>query len=161
MQHRRTYDKITGKKNSLIWRHSGFTFCRCGKEGFALIETVIATLIMGITVGGLLSTFVMGRVNVAKAKHRMQATNIVQLQMEVFRNTQYGSIASQASTPVLLDNNGTTGTGDDLMAAIRTDVVEIFSGCKQVTVTLDWNELSSGGGESALSEQMVTMISQR
>ena len=130
------------------------------EKGVTFIEIMISALILSISIGGMLTTFVMGRVSVAKAKHRIEAFNLIQEKMEIIRDTSYSSIVTELPASVTIDNAGTTATTDDLIGQRSVNVNEVVaSGYKEVTVTIIWTE-HKWGGSNQVSENVVTVVSQ-
>ena len=129
------------------------------EKGVTFIEIMISALILSISIGGMLTTFVMGRVSVAKAKHRIEAFNLIQEKVEIIRDTSYSSIVSESSTPVTIDNAGTTGTADDLIGQRSVDWINYPNEPKEITVTITWTE-RKWGGSNQVSESVVTIVSQ-
>ncbi|MFQ5680660.1 MAG: prepilin-type N-terminal cleavage/methylation domain-containing protein [Candidatus Omnitrophota bacterium] len=52
------------------------------KKGFTLVEIIIASLIMAVTIGGLFSVFVAGGRFVQRAQRRLRAFNVAQAEIE-------------------------------------------------------------------------------
>ena len=129
------------------------------KKGVTFIEIMISALILSISIGGMLTTFVMGRVSVAKAKHRIEAFNLIQEKVEAIRDTSYASIANESPASVTIDNAGTAATTDDLTGQRSVSVNEVVvDGYKEVTVTITWTE-HKWGGSNQVSENVVTVVS--
>ncbi len=128
------------------------------KKGVTFIEIMISVLILSLSLGGMLTTFVMGRISVAKAKHRIEAFNLIQQKVEELRDTGYSSIPiGESSENVTIDNAGTVATVDDLIG--QRKVIVTGSDYKEITVTITWTE-RKWGGSNQVSESVVTVVSQ-
>ena len=125
------------------------------KSGITFIETLMSVLVMGMVLGGMLGTFIMGRVSLAKAKHRHAACALIQQKLEEFTDTAYDSISDAAETKVTLDP-GSSSSGDELLCS-RTTTVSSLSYGKEVTVTVSWTE-RSWGGQKSVSESAATIF---
>ncbi len=127
------------------------------KKGLTLIEAVFATLLLGLTIALVLGTFVLGRVSANKAKHRIEALNLVSAKIEDLKNASYDAIGDESAVSVLLDNGATPlDTSDDLIGS-RTVSIQSFGDYKQIDVTITWSEPSWGSFTSA-QESLITLI---
>ena len=150
------------------------------KKGITLIEMIISVLILGLALGAMLGSFVIGRVSATKAKHRIEAANLARQGMEWIKDQSYaglprGIAAITPSYPYQISNNSViidVGEdvdgdgilveidGDELTGSRITQVKPIGTPEEylEVTVTVAWADLS-WGGTSNVSERLVTIIS--
>ena len=77
------------------------------RKGVTLVETVVAAVILGITVGILLNSFVTGRVAAAMSRHHLQAAELARQKMEMLRELGYNNIVGNEQYPVTIDDGGT------------------------------------------------------
>ena len=130
------------------------------KKGLTLVEMVISALILGMTLGAMLGTFIIARIGATKAKHRIEVMNLLRGKIEELKDTDYDDIVDEGTEPVSIDigPDGVRDTDDDLVGE-QSVSVEDKTGYKEVTVTISWDDLSWGGGSTAVSEELVTLIS--
>ncbi len=129
------------------------------EKGVTFIEIMISALILSLSLGGMLTTFVMGRISVAKAKHRIEAFNLIQEKVEEIKDASYGNIAVGTVTEsnIIIDL-GSSASGDELIGTRVTNVTTVTEG-KQITVTITWTE-RKWGGSNQITESIVTIVSQ-
>lgn len=120
------------------------------KNGLTLVEMVVSVLILGLALGVMLGTFVMGRMSATKAKHHIEAMNHARAAMELLKNNL--SAASSTEWNDLKNNVSATLPGGNLH-----DPNISGTGLKTVTVTISWNERQS---PPPISEKLVTLISE-
>ncbi len=151
--------------------------------GFTLAEVAIAVLLFGLTVGGLYSAFLMGRVATFRARHQAQVTNLLQAKLEALWAGSYDDVQDQDPTEVIVDpgSDGEWGTSDDLVGRLRVEVDDRMDldddgdrteeeidldgdgtndPCKPVHVSLTWESFSFGGHRS-LTVSLDTLIAKR
>ena len=150
------------------------------KKGFTLIELLIATVISTITLSALLSAFVVGRMSATRAKHHMQAINLVRTRIEWAKDQGYatlsrGTAGITADYPYRISDNEVIidvgndidddgifdeEDGDELKGRRITQVQPVGAPEQyvEVTVTVSWNARTMTGSVSA-SEQLITLIS--
>jgi type IV pilus assembly protein PilV len=81
---------------------------RCNKSGFTLIEIIIALLILGVGLVGLLALFPVGFDAAGKASNIITATFLAQEQMEELKRDGYGgSTLTTALSTTTPNPNGT------------------------------------------------------
>ena len=153
------------------------------KDGFTLVEVVIAIILLGLVIGGMLTTFVMGRISTYHARYRTQATSLMQSKAEELLAGTYDEIQSKGPIDLIVDpgKDGEWGTGDDMNGTMVVEVADVndldFDGdtseqeidvdldgqndtCKAVTIRLDWF-CTSYGGDRSMSARLDTLISKR
>ena len=132
--------------------------CKRYVRGVTFVEVIVSVLILGVALSGMLGTFVIGRVNIVKARHRLEVAYLLQQTMEYLQDTDYENIAD-SSESVTIDNAGTVDTSSDDLTGVRSIVVSTIAGAgglyKSVTVKLVWTE-RSWGGEGGVSEELIT-----
>lgn len=128
------------------------------KNGMTLVETLLSIFILGIGLSAVLTTFVVGKMSVARAKHRIEVRNILRARMETLKNTTYKDIVSSGPDNVIIDPGPDLieATSDDLTGSETITVID-KTGYKQVTLTLSWGELG-WGSDKTVSEEVVTYI---
>jgi len=116
------------------------------EKALTLIEMIISVLILGLALGAMLGTFVMGRISATKAKHHIEAMNHARAAME-----QY---IDDGTTYTLPDGDIKTLDGDCSVVptTYATDI-------KKVVVTISWTDRSMGGSRT-VSEELVTLVSE-
>ena len=153
------------------------------KDGFTLVEVVIAIILLGLVIGGMLTTFVMGRISTYHARYRTQVTNLMQSTAEELTAGTYDEIQSEGPINLVIDpgGDGEWGTDDDMNGTMVVQVADVndldFDGdtseqeidvdldgendtCKTVTIRLDW-VCTSYGGDRPMSARLDTLISKR
>ncbi|MBN1919467.1 MAG: prepilin-type N-terminal cleavage/methylation domain-containing protein [Verrucomicrobia bacterium] len=143
---------------------------RARKSGFTLVELAVAVLLFGLVVGGLCTTFLMGRVATYRARHQIQASLLLQAKLEELRAGSYEDVLDWGPVNVVLDPGRDIewGTDDDLTGEIQVEVLDLIDldgdgekdTCKLVRVTLTWQSYSLGG-ERTLSVFLDTLIAKR
>ena len=119
-------------------------------KGFTLVEAVVSILILGIALGVLLASFMMGRMSVVVAKHRIEAMNHARAAMEQYINKQ---------TTYILPDGDIKSLGGSCPAPNVTLDYSGYSGLSKIVVTISWNEQSLGT-DRPVSEQLVTLLIQ-
>lgn len=117
------------------------------RRGFTLVEAVVSILILGIALGIMLIVFMMSRMSVAMAKHRIEAMNHARAAMEQLINNRTASLTLPDGDIKCLGGSYSrviTGTG---------------TGIIQIVVTISWNEPSMGSSHP-VSEQLVTLVAE-
>lgn len=118
------------------------------KSGFSLVEVVVALVILGLAISGMLTAFVMSRRNVNFASRRIEALNLITERIENLR----GKVGVSGITPGNNELGG--GVYDPDPAPVSGDLATVFGGqrayiiqdnvagtdLKQVTVTVTWTE---------------------
>ena len=126
-------------------------------KGLTLVESVISLLILAITIGALLGTFVIGRIGAAKARHRLVAMNLCRARMEWTKEQPSATLAGLAGS----GSSESDVAGAELLSDTRQTQVTLDSDMNfVVTVTMQWTEQSWGGSNSA-SEELVSVINRR
>jgi prepilin-type N-terminal cleavage/methylation domain-containing protein len=137
------------------------------KGGFTLAELAIAVLLFGLVVGGLYTTFLMGRVAAFRARHQAQSTLLLQAKLEELYVGAYADVQNEGPTEVVIDPGADRewntdddvvgdlvvlvqdvldldGDGDTTEAEIDLDGDGTNDECKPVRVTLTWQSYSLG-----------------
>lgn len=151
------------------------------KKGLTLVEMVISVLILGLALGAMLGTFVIGRVSATKAKHHIQAMNLARARMEWIKDQSYAGLPRGVATvtpayPYRISDNPVTidvgrdvdgdgdldNDGDELTGSRITQIKPIGTPEEylEVTVTVTWTERLLGGGSRQANEQLKTLISE-
>lgn len=152
---------------SLHNKGKAFGGCRLsgGKKGITLIETVISIMVLALTLGAMLGTFVIGRAITASATNRIQAQNFARSGME------WSATKSCSELKTLLMGEGDVDilpylsfSSDFSISNNLTNAAVVASGRLdagsnlEVTVKASWTEPAFRSGGFA-SEEMVTLVS--
>jgi len=153
------------------------------KNGFTLIEVVVAVLLLALTIGGMLTSFIMGRIATYQARYNTQAANAIQLKVEELSAQLYDDVKSQGPIEYALDPGGDLewGTDDDVSGQmwiivedrrdldgdgdkseeeIDVDGDGLNDPCKPVRVNVIWPCLTFSGEQNRLLS-FETLIAKR
>ena len=157
---------------------------RDGKDkGFSLTEVLVAVLLLALTLGALLTSFLMGRVGAYRARYQAQGVNLVQAKMEELSAGTYDAVQDAGPVEVVVDPGLDLewGTEDDLAGELRVEVGDAQDldgdgdtseeeidvdgdgendACKPVHVSLTW-ECLSFGGDRVVTVYLDTLIAKR
>ena len=132
--------------------------------GFTLVEILVPILIVVLTVVGLLTSFVMGRVNTALARHRILALNILGAKIEDLKSKGYTYLNKfdpnpTVETGVILDTGQDESSSHDDLTCTRTTQVSDNDGdgALEIAVQVTWNERLSPGDQT-FSETLYTVV---
>ncbi len=114
------------------------------KSGFTLTEVVVSLALLVIVWVAVVSVIHISKMSGVRAKHKAQATLVMQRAVEDLRKKPFATIAGSTST-VSIDTKGTPDNySDDLTGTQTITVTSPSTYYKKVVVTLSWNELLSG-----------------
>jgi Tfp pilus assembly protein PilV len=109
------------------------------REGFTLIEIMVATLLLLFSMAGFVPFFLQGLSQSSSARYRSIATNIARERMEQVRQLDYREITmTSAEGRTLADRFGTTSVMRGTTFATNYSVSSAAGGLKNVTVTVTW-----------------------
>ncbi|MBN1526910.1 MAG: type II secretion system protein [Candidatus Omnitrophica bacterium] len=101
------------------------------KDGMTIVETLVAIVLVSALVTSILGAFFISRLSAERAKHRMTAMNRIRsyIEQEIKagyaggypNNNLYVSVDSGSPVSVIIDDRGTTDTGDDLNGTITPE----------------------------------------
>ena len=111
---------------------------RITKNGFTLLEIMLAVLILAISMVGLIWAINAGIFSSTDIDNVDLALNVAQSKMEEIKNTSYSSIASAVKSAV----PGISGFQQSV------NVTNVYTNLKQVDVTVYW---STRGAETNVS----------
>ncbi len=114
------------------------------RAGFTLLEAMMAVLVLGTALVGLVKMLTLGRLGAEADARRAVAHNILRREAELVQAQGYGSVAAQAAAAVAGESDYTRSV------AVASEGV----GLKRVTVTVSWQ--SPTGKE--LSESLVFLV---
>ncbi len=133
-------------------------------KGFTLVEVIVPMLIVALAVVGLLTSFVMGRLHTALARHRNQAVNLLRARIEEVKAKGYDYLNAfnpnpAVETGVVLDvGPDAESPDDDLTCSRTTEITDTDAdGALEIMVTLNWNERVVSGSQS-FSESLYTIV---
>jgi hypothetical protein len=153
------------------------------RAGFTLAEVAIAVLLFGLTVGGLYTAFLMGRVATYRARYQSQVINLLQAKVEQLWVGSYDAVLDEGPTNLTIDPGSDLewGTADDLVGTLRVEVDDrmdldndgdtdeeeidldddgVNDAIKPVHVSLTWQSFSFGGTRSQ-TVSLDTLIAER
>lgn len=111
------------------------------KQGFSLIELLIACVLLTIGIVGLINAFSIGFSEKLQAKQYALAKNLAEEKLEEIRNLSYSAIVSEARSSV-------SGFVDFDREVSVTDTEPIVPGLKQVQIDVFWQ---AKGGEVSIN----------
>jgi Tfp pilus assembly protein PilV len=133
-------------------------------KGFSLVEVIVPMAIIVLAVVGLLTSFVMGRLHTAVARHRNQSINLLRARIEEVRSRGYDYLNAFSPNPavetyLVLDEGPDRESRDDDMTCTRvTQVTDSdLDGVLEITVTVTWSERLMAG-EQNFSESLFTLV---
>ena len=91
------------------------------KRGFTLVEAVIAVFLFWIVGIAILTTVVYARHYTEMEKQRTNALTLASTEMELLKRTVLSAIVPHTED-VVIDNNGTAATNDDLHGTLQVIV---------------------------------------
>jgi len=128
-------------------------------QGFTLIETMIAILILSIGLIGLFTAFSNGPATIRRTAEISTATKVAQDAMEIIRDssfatiTGWGTFSNQDFTTIT--GNATQGLANLNSGAVLLSISDfIDSNIKQVSITVQW----TGAQGQTFSRSITTLI---
>ena len=103
------------------------------KAGFTLAEIVIGTIILGVSIAGMLTVFVMSQHNIGLTNHRLAAINFAQDELERLKITVSPDPFPSPVTVLAPGQFGWARIFSDVAIVPGTDLT-------RVTVEISWNE---------------------
>lgn len=134
------------------------------KDGFTLVEILVASTIALLVLVSLLAALVAGRFSASLAKHKSQALNLIQQRVEQLKSQGYTTLyATSQSSKVTTENNvvldgNVASRGDMLCTRISTvDDLCGYDDAVEITVQISWNEKTMAGNIN-VSEEASTLV---
>jgi type II secretory pathway pseudopilin PulG len=151
-----------------------------GSKGLSLVEALISVVLVGALLVSILGAFIISRLGVDRAKHRMMAMNTVRQYMEQEikagylggfgakpgggEDTDYYlTVDSGSAIEFTIDAMGTPSTADDLTGTIKPDPYPADTyeegtfpnSCryKKVGFVVEWDEKLFGGANLPTSRE--------
>ncbi len=95
-----------------------------GQSGITLAEAMVALALLGLTVGGTLTSFVMGCFSATNARYSTQGINLLQAKVEELTAGLYEDVRDQGPSQVTIDPGPDLewGTDDDALGDLRVEV---------------------------------------
>ena len=129
---------VTSERGAIKGKNMAIPKLSSGGRGLTLIEALISTLLVSVLLVGILGAFIISRLGVDRAKHRMMAMNKIRAHMEqeikagylggfgaradgTVDTDYYLTVDSGASVSFIIDDMNTASTADDLIGTIRPD----------------------------------------
>lgn len=104
------------------------------RDGFTLIEIMVATLLLLVAMAGFVPFFLQGLNQSTLARYRSVATNIARQRMEQVRQLDYREVSQET----LIARFGTTDVMRGTTFTTSYIVADASSGLKNVTVSVTW-----------------------
>ena len=100
---------------------------KLNNRGFTLVEVVSAVLLLSLTIGAMLMSFIVGRVSIAQARQSTQVMNLIRAKTEELVSGSYSDVQDEESSQVVIDPgaDGEWDTDDDLYGTIWVTVADI------------------------------------
>jgi type II secretory pathway pseudopilin PulG len=140
------------------------TMKKIRSRGFLLIEVLVPILIVAIAIVGLLTSFVMGRVHTAVARHRALAINVLRGKLEEMKSLGYDALNHYSPNPevetdVVLDGGQNEESDEDDLTCTRTAHVadDDGDGSLELTVTVTWQERVMSS-DHTYTESLYTLV---
>lgn len=134
-------------------------------RGLSLVEALISIVLVSVLLMGILGAFIISRLGVDRAKHRMMAMNTVREYMEqeiksgylggYVDGDYYVTVSSSNPVTFTIDDNSTTDPADDLTGTITPDPYPATTYTigtspktaryKKIGFVVSWNEKLFGG----------------
>lgn len=129
------------------------------KNGIALVETLLSIFILVTVLSLVLVTFIVGRMGVVRAKHRIEARNFLRAEMEMLKNTTYKDIESEGPDIITINLGPDLieDTEDDFIGERIISVTDI-NGYKEITISFYWKERGWRKGTIKVHEKLTTYI---
>lgn len=108
------------------------------RDGFTLIEIMVATLLLLVAMAGFVPFFLQGLNQSSSARYRSVATNIARERMEQVRQLDYREITTTGPGKTLVQRFGTTDLMRGTTFTTSYSVSDATDGLKNVTVTVTW-----------------------
>ncbi len=124
------------------------------KTGFTLVEVIIATIILVISIIGGTAFFFLNRNNLSFANRQRLATWAAVYKIEELKNMNYSALALLPS-PAIENNLPVSGYS----FTRTTTITDISGNYKQATVKMDWEQPSFPSSLRTLS--LTTYIAER
>ena len=94
------------------------------EKGFTILEVLLAIMILTMMGIGIISTVIYAKYNVEIENERTKALILASTTMETIKRTMFSSIVGYTQN-VILDDNGTAETTDDLPGTLQLVVRDI------------------------------------
>jgi prepilin-type N-terminal cleavage/methylation domain-containing protein len=110
------------------------------REGFSLLEVLIALLILGIALGSMAALAIQSSNTMTRNQNLAFAANLAELKLEELRNELFADLEDGEDGP--LNSNGETGSGKTIFSRsweINNDVP--IAGMKEIVVTVTWDQV--------------------
>jgi len=109
------------------------------RDGFTLIEIMVAVLLLMVAMAGFVPFFLQGLNQSSSARYRSIATNVARERMEQVRQLDYREITmTGGGVPTLVARFGTTNVIRGTTFTTTYSVTSAAGGLKNVTVTVTW-----------------------
>jgi type II secretory pathway pseudopilin PulG len=115
------------------------------KKGYTLMEAVVALALLALVWVAAVNVIIISRASVSRAKHKVQASYVIQQSIEKLRRLPFNSIVSDTSS-VIVDSKGTPDNPFDDLTGTQVITVSVKDPnyLKYALVQVSWNELLFG-----------------
>lgn len=121
------------------------------EDGFSLTEVVVAIFLLTLVWLSAVSAIIMANASGSLAKHKSQATYLIQKKIEDTRKLTISSIPSgTTTTTVTIDNRGTTATSDDLQGTQSLIISKPDPYYLKALVQISWRESFFGKSKTVV-----------
>lgn len=121
------------------------------RNGFTLVEVLVATFIVVTSLVGLLSSYIAARHSASVARHQAQAINVLQEKMEELKSLGYDELLERSQTEPYqydysysldADNQNEEGVACYIVSYVSEDPDD--TGCLDMWVNIGWPERTLG-----------------
>ncbi len=126
------------------------------KRGMTLVETMVAILVFGILLGGMISIIVTSITAGKRAEHSYTAYNLAKNHIETLKSMPFSNLANAAETDTYIDASGTADDEGDYKRT--TTVTASYTGdanLVQVQVQVDYRIKGAFAGKPTTLTSVV------
>lgn len=124
--------------------------------GYTIVEVLVGFLLLGTVSIAVIGAIVIGTTSGIRAKHKLQATYVMQQKIEALRKQTFSGIDSSTAT-VTIDTNGTPYVYTDDISGTQVVTVTPLTYYKKIVVKITWRETLWGVSKN-ISEYCGTHI---
>ncbi len=113
---------------------------KLSKNGFSLIELMVAAAILSLAIFGIFQAYSTGFLGMFDARDRTVATNYVQEKMEELKNADFDTVADEASSQIVGDIKFSRNVNVEYIDGSTNIIVAVPTNLKRVTTTVNWSD---------------------
>jgi len=113
---------------------------KLSKEGFSLIELMVAAAILSLAIFGIFQAYSTGFLGMFDARDRTVATNYVQEKMEELKNADFDTVVDEASSQIVGDIKFSRNVNVEYIDGSTNLIVSGPTNLKRVTTKVNWND---------------------